>query len=341
MQPTSSPRIRRLPQSRSAFTLVELLVVIVIIGILISMLLPAMQSARESSRRVRCASNLKQIALATASYFNTYRVYPPGGISPNPHTNDNGWDRPGMPHWSTDFTWPALILPFIEHENVYNMYDFDKPNSHSANGLARSQIVNIYICPNDTPQINEPRPGQPGHDECAGICNWDPWSRARLNYAANYGNTGYAQVDMGGVPFKGGFYTNGKAYNGSHLRDGLSITIAFSEVLPVHGPAYAGPPGDGMVAEGGQAFEGFLTPNSTAPDVVVNRCTTRRAIEVPCVVDMNDDNQTIASRSAHPGGVNSAFGDAGVRFYSDSVDVQVWRALCSAWGDEPGGIADP
>src|SRR5207244_2143478 len=70
--------LRRSTPLRNAFTLVELLVVIAIIGVLVALLLPAVQMAREAARRMRCANQERQIALAAHNFHEINKAFPPG-----------------------------------------------------------------------------------------------------------------------------------------------------------------------------------------------------------------------------------------------------------------------
>ena len=104
---------------RTAFTLLELLIVLAIVGVLTGLLLPAVQKLRGAAARINCANNLKQIGLALHSHHDTAGRFPAGRGTPLPLV----------------FSAHARLLPFIEQENLRNLIDFSAaPTTFSVAG---------------------------------------------------------------------------------------------------------------------------------------------------------------------------------------------------------------
>jgi prepilin-type N-terminal cleavage/methylation domain-containing protein len=128
-------------RGRRAFTLIELLVVIAIIGLLIALLLPAVQAARSASRRMLCANNLAQLGLALHNYADSNGSFPPGIITKNNQLADGE---------ATGFT---RLLPFLELEATYALYNASTPWDDFANYTAVGRKVTYFLCP-ENPRSN-------------------------------------------------------------------------------------------------------------------------------------------------------------------------------------------
>src|SRR6266404_3371378 len=122
---------------RRAFTLIELLVVIAIIAVLLGLLLPAVQKVRGAAARTKCLNNLKQLGLAAQNYHGVYEKLPAGL-----ERNGNGGRH------SSVF---IELLPFVEYDNLYRIWDFSSPLNDMASGPTSraSTIIPTFICPSD------------------------------------------------------------------------------------------------------------------------------------------------------------------------------------------------
>ena len=100
IEPDKEQRVQQ-----TAFTLIELIVVVAIIAILISLLLPALAKAKNEAKRTNCKSNLRQIGLAFAMYRGDHdsrfpdrrdlKLSLPGGYRPGRCSGGSGLLRRG------------------------------------------------------------------------------------------------------------------------------------------------------------------------------------------------------------------------------------------------------
>jgi prepilin-type N-terminal cleavage/methylation domain-containing protein/prepilin-type processing-associated H-X9-DG protein len=325
---------------RRGFTLIELLVVIAIIAVLIALLLPAVQSAREAARRIHCTNNLKQLGLAVMNYESANSALPPQqtGI----------WVGTAQPTQYTSWGVTARLAPFMEAGPMYNAMNFTLKYSDATNTTVSYLQIKYLICPSEV-NTTSPDPTKP-----FGVSN----------YGWNVGDW-YVFGGGGAAPNRAPFFVN-TSRSLAAFTDGLSNTLLAAEVKanqPIYKscntpagisatsfPTVAASPafiqanyqGGGCKADtghvkwsiGSACYDGFTTALPPNTKVLVGT----PAVDID--YDTNDENNggptyaAITSRSYHPGGVNSLFGDGSVRFIKSSVNGDTWRALGTLAGGE-------
>jgi prepilin-type processing-associated H-X9-DG protein len=162
----------------------------------------------------------------------------------------------------------------------------------------------------------------------------------------NHGNTSLARTSplgltstgqpnvFGGGPFifLGAWNSNPQVIKLQDILDGLTNTMLFSETVQgkrndLRGFAWW---------NGGAHYSTYLPPNSAQPDVLENvaYCDLGHPLNPPCTAPTTALPSTIAARSRHPGGVQTTMGDGSVRFISNSIGLDVWRAISTTYGKE-------
>ena len=201
---------------RSAFTLIELLVVIAIIAILIALLVPAVQKVREASARAQCQNNLKQIGLAIHNYHQTFKRIP--------YSREDVRD-----------TWFVNILPYLEQDNLYKMWDRSKLYYQQSPDFRLAQVP-VFYCPsrrapgtkdtistNDDIQQGTTAPHVPGATGDYAACTGNPDGQA--DYLVGMGTPPVTQTNRA----NGAFIYKGGKLRFAHITDGLSNTLFVGE----------------------------------------------------------------------------------------------------------------
>ncbi len=331
---------------RNGFTLVELLVVIAIIGVLVGLLLPAVQQAREAARRMSCSNNLKQIGLAVHNFESAFGDLPQGWHDP-PGPATNGWSA------------QARLLPYLEQVALASVIDFDQNYGNAFINVQGEQTkvatfrVPTYLCPSE-----------PG-DRMRFDSNGDPY-----HYPLNYGyNAGIWFVyDPARQQIGEGMFAANQSMRFRDCLDGLSNTLAFAEVkawtpyfreaalsgeLPIPGSTQevCGLGGDFKSNSGhtewvdGRVHQVGFTA-TFAPNTKVICDVAGEAYDVDWTNRREGVGQTertyaaVTARSHHVGGVNVQLLDGSVRYITESIDLQNWRALATRAGGEVTSVPD-
>ena len=273
------------------FTLVELLVVIAIVGLLVALLLPALQASREAARRSGCVNNLRQIGVGLLAYHDALGTFPPGLIDRKTGANPKG----------RQLSWNVLLLPFIEEQNVSNLFATSAAYNSAVNRAAGGTVIPTFLCPSTAYMAADRKGPTTGDINGNGIWNSGD-DLAFTDYGGNFGFSGLSKPDMNGV------LIYERAIPVSQIADGTSYTIIVAEDTG-RGAAF-----DGQWANGENIFDasGPINDRSLPP--------YRR-----------QDNEMW---SDHPLGVQVLFCDGSARFLFEQMDLETLAALCTRAGDE-------
>ena len=344
----------RSPRCRSGFTLIELLVVIAIIAILIGLLLPAVQKVREAAARAKCQNNLKQLGLGLHNFAGNYSGQLPAAMIHSGRTTTtqvtNGQVRPysgpevsykGQPFVVYNHTANIALLPYIEQDNLFRMYNYQMVNCSSVgnapqnplgpdptnnpNRAVQQNLVKTFVCSSD----QDPPPQLSVSPRALTFYERDNVFRSNYLFSTGYYTDYDRDWTQTGQDYRGAFGNNGASNIGS-MMDGTSNTIAMGESrqeknsssygpyfsgthTAVHGRILSNRPG-GTTLQTAVAYSSINGANLVL--LGDSRCVPTKTIRA-C-----DLQYAWQFGSRHTGGANFLMCDGSVRFIKDTIDYQ-------------------
>ena len=347
---------------RTAFTVMDLLIVIAVVGILIALLLSALQRAHEAANRTSCTNNLRQLGFALLEYHDAQGCFPPGLAL----GGDNGLLTDISTNGHSGF---IPLLAYLDQGSVASQFDpnaiwYEPPNS----ALVPLQIKTFY-CPSNrldgvidtsfmVPFAGRPLPNVAASDyllckgSSASLCEvtqvppatrgaFDVNSATRLaDITDGTSNTFAMGEGAGGNPLYGirRYYSDTTPASlfpdqSSHIDQswcgGPMATQALNTLGLLGGSCL------GVTAERGGQAEPFDEPMNYPLGLAAlayNNAGCTNSGTAPGTFD------TVSGfRSVHPGGCNFLFCDGSVHFLVQSVAPDTYRALSTiAGGEVPG-----
>ncbi len=343
----------------AAFTLIELLVVIGILGVLLGLLIPAVMKVRESSSRLVCSNNLKQIGLAVHTFEGTHSRFPRAGEH---FVTLNGTPFKTQCYQSC-FT---LILPYVEQDNVFRKLNLrlrynEQPNlSLVAQGDGAGSVIKTYLCPTN--------PIRPDNRDSQGFACADyaplPYVEVSslVSQEINFPAGRFASA-LTAAPYPANFYqmyaaavpevsqaksvqlkpssvigslinvfAGGSRY--TDILDGASNSIAIYEDVGRN---------ESMTGAGGSP-NSYLDPVDNRgrrhwrwaePDSASGCSKVINNKDLPATANDNANNNEWYS--FHPGGANACMADGSVRFFAETISLKTVYSLGTRSGGETIG----
>lgn len=310
---------------QSAFTLIEVIVALGIVGLLALILIPAVQTARETSRRIACQNNLKQIGLAAQSYATSHGCFPfAGGF-----------------HSATQH---LALLSYMEQAELFSAWNFGRfgRGGDSRNNTVEQVRVKVFICPSDEVAGEFSKISYPANHhfdvqkrQNAGIFVENKVVHTAMVTDGLSHTAIFSEFVIGGIP---PWRTRVKGYmrhNADIRHPTFWITFAKNEKQDMDAAIARCRNVTMQDAINDNDLKGhYYWTLSTRPRSGYDHHTTPN--QPTCQFDPSDQRDTVIvpASSHHTGGMHAVFCDGHVSFVRNAIDAELWRAAGTRNGGE-------